>query len=98
MGRAMVTTAVCLAIPTLASRWRSNPGLCGLCLPNEKLIVPVLFPLLASVIHLPFFFLFSPKPQRTVKALYDYKAKRSDELTFCRGALIHNVSKEPGGW
>nr|2EQI_A Chain A, Phospholipase C, gamma 2 [Mus musculus] len=35
---------------------------------------------------------------RTVKALYDYKAKRSDELTFCRGALIHNVSKEPGGW
>lgn len=38
------------------------------------------------------------KPQRTVKALYDYKAKRSDELSFCRGALIHNVSKEPGGW
>lgn len=38
------------------------------------------------------------QPQRTVKALYDYKAKRSDELTFCRGALIHNVSKEPGGW
>uniref|UniRef100_A0A8C2UJ26 Phosphoinositide phospholipase C n=1 Tax=Chinchilla lanigera TaxID=34839 RepID=A0A8C2UJ26_CHILA len=37
-------------------------------------------------------------PQRTVKALYDYKAKRSDELSFCRGALIHNVSKEPGGW
>uniref|UniRef100_A0A8C0I3B4 Phosphoinositide phospholipase C n=1 Tax=Balaenoptera musculus TaxID=9771 RepID=A0A8C0I3B4_BALMU len=37
-------------------------------------------------------------PQRTVKALYDYKAKQSDELSFCRGALIHNVSKEPGGW
>uniref|UniRef100_A0A2K5M568 1-phosphatidylinositol 4,5-bisphosphate phosphodiesterase gamma n=1 Tax=Cercocebus atys TaxID=9531 RepID=A0A2K5M568_CERAT len=37
-------------------------------------------------------------PQRTVRALYDYKAKRSDELSFCRGALIHNVSKEPGGW
>ncbi|XP_027706197.1 1-phosphatidylinositol 4,5-bisphosphate phosphodiesterase gamma-2 isoform X2 [Vombatus ursinus] len=37
-------------------------------------------------------------PQRTVKALYDYKAKRGDELSFCRGALIHNVSKEPGGW
>ncbi|KAL7978816.1 hypothetical protein Chor_013305 [Crotalus horridus] len=29
-------------------------------------------------------------PQRTVKALYDYQAKRDDELTFCRGALIHN--------
>ncbi|KAJ6666074.1 hypothetical protein lerEdw1_000978, partial [Lerista edwardsae] len=37
-------------------------------------------------------------PQRTVKALYDYQAKRADELTFCRGALIHNVSKENGGW
>ncbi|XP_034976827.1 1-phosphatidylinositol 4,5-bisphosphate phosphodiesterase gamma-2 isoform X3 [Zootoca vivipara] len=37
-------------------------------------------------------------PQRTVKALYDYQAKRDDELTFCRGALIHNVSKEVGGW
>uniref|UniRef100_A0A8C2PL76 1-phosphatidylinositol 4,5-bisphosphate phosphodiesterase gamma n=1 Tax=Capra hircus TaxID=9925 RepID=A0A8C2PL76_CAPHI len=37
-------------------------------------------------------------PQRTVKALYDYRAKQSDELSFCRGALIHNVSKEPGGW
>uniref|UniRef100_A0A8D2IPR2 1-phosphatidylinositol 4,5-bisphosphate phosphodiesterase gamma n=1 Tax=Varanus komodoensis TaxID=61221 RepID=A0A8D2IPR2_VARKO len=37
-------------------------------------------------------------PQRTVKALYDYQAKREDELTFCRGALIHNVSKETGGW
>ncbi|XP_013909324.1 PREDICTED: 1-phosphatidylinositol 4,5-bisphosphate phosphodiesterase gamma-2 [Thamnophis sirtalis] len=37
-------------------------------------------------------------PQRTVKALYDYQAKRDDELTFCRGALIHNVSKESGGW
>ncbi|XP_077687642.1 1-phosphatidylinositol 4,5-bisphosphate phosphodiesterase gamma-2 isoform X1 [Eretmochelys imbricata] len=37
-------------------------------------------------------------PQRTVKAIYDYKAKRSDELSFCRGALIHNVTKESGGW
>ncbi|KAM7146571.1 1-phosphatidylinositol 4,5-bisphosphate phosphodiesterase gamma-2 isoform 1-T3 [Macrochelys suwanniensis] len=37
-------------------------------------------------------------PQRTVKAIYDYKAKRSDELSFCRGALIHNVTKETGGW
>uniref|UniRef100_A0A8C3RYE3 1-phosphatidylinositol 4,5-bisphosphate phosphodiesterase gamma n=1 Tax=Chelydra serpentina TaxID=8475 RepID=A0A8C3RYE3_CHESE len=34
----------------------------------------------------------------TVKAIYDYKAKRSDELSFCRGALIHNVTKETGGW
>uniref|UniRef100_A0A8C0UHV3 Phosphoinositide phospholipase C n=1 Tax=Cyanistes caeruleus TaxID=156563 RepID=A0A8C0UHV3_CYACU len=35
---------------------------------------------------------------RTVKALYDYRAKRSDELSFSRGALIHNVTKETGGW
>uniref|UniRef100_A0A674JHQ2 Phosphoinositide phospholipase C n=1 Tax=Terrapene triunguis TaxID=2587831 RepID=A0A674JHQ2_9SAUR len=34
----------------------------------------------------------------TVKAIYDYKAKRSDELSFCRGALIHNVTKETEGW
>uniref|UniRef100_A0A8C3V360 Phosphoinositide phospholipase C n=1 Tax=Catharus ustulatus TaxID=91951 RepID=A0A8C3V360_CATUS len=34
----------------------------------------------------------------TVKALYDYRAKRSDELSFSRGALIHNVTKETGGW
>uniref|UniRef100_A0A669QUA2 Phosphoinositide phospholipase C n=1 Tax=Phasianus colchicus TaxID=9054 RepID=A0A669QUA2_PHACC len=40
----------------------------------------------------------TPTPQRTVKALYDYRAKRSDELSFCRGALIHNVTKETGGW
>uniref|UniRef100_A0A674JF75 1-phosphatidylinositol 4,5-bisphosphate phosphodiesterase gamma n=1 Tax=Terrapene triunguis TaxID=2587831 RepID=A0A674JF75_9SAUR len=32
-------------------------------------------------------------PQRTVKAIYDYKAKRSDELSFCRGALIHNPQR-----
>lgn len=42
--------------------------------------------------------LFLLKPQRTVKALYDYRAKRSDELSFSRGALIHNVTKETGGW
>lgn len=44
------------------------------------------------------FALFLLKPQRTVKALYDYRAKRSDELSFSRGALIHNVTKETGGW
>uniref|UniRef100_A0A667XGL4 1-phosphatidylinositol 4,5-bisphosphate phosphodiesterase gamma n=1 Tax=Myripristis murdjan TaxID=586833 RepID=A0A667XGL4_9TELE len=37
-------------------------------------------------------------PQSTVKALYGYQAKRHDELTFCKGALIHNVSKENDGW
>uniref|UniRef100_A0A8C5X179 Phosphoinositide phospholipase C n=1 Tax=Malurus cyaneus samueli TaxID=2593467 RepID=A0A8C5X179_9PASS len=40
----------------------------------------------------------TPTPQRTVKALYDYRAKMSDELSFSRGALIHNVTKETGGW
>uniref|UniRef100_A0AAY4DQB8 Phosphoinositide phospholipase C n=1 Tax=Denticeps clupeoides TaxID=299321 RepID=A0AAY4DQB8_9TELE len=34
----------------------------------------------------------------TVKALYDYRAMRPDELTFCKGALIHNVCKDAGGW
>ncbi|KAM6946218.1 1-phosphatidylinositol 4,5-bisphosphate phosphodiesterase gamma-2 [Aplochiton taeniatus] len=37
-------------------------------------------------------------PQSTVKALYDYRAMRPDELSFCKGALIHNVVKEDSGW
>ncbi|KAG2469835.1 PLCG2 phosphodiesterase, partial [Polypterus senegalus] len=37
-------------------------------------------------------------PQNTVKALYDYRASRPDELNFSRGALIHNVVKEASGW
>uniref|UniRef100_A0A8B9KDV3 Phosphoinositide phospholipase C n=1 Tax=Astyanax mexicanus TaxID=7994 RepID=A0A8B9KDV3_ASTMX len=34
----------------------------------------------------------------TVKALYDYRAMRPDELNFCRGVVIHNVTKESNGW
>uniref|UniRef100_A0A673BHN0 Phosphoinositide phospholipase C n=1 Tax=Sphaeramia orbicularis TaxID=375764 RepID=A0A673BHN0_9TELE len=34
----------------------------------------------------------------TVKAVYSYQAKRSDELSFNKGALIHNVVKENDGW
>ncbi|XP_077982282.1 1-phosphatidylinositol 4,5-bisphosphate phosphodiesterase gamma-1-like [Glandiceps talaboti] len=34
----------------------------------------------------------------TVKALYDYKAQRDDELTFCKHAIITNVDKQDGGW
>uniref|UniRef100_A0A3Q2P880 1-phosphatidylinositol 4,5-bisphosphate phosphodiesterase gamma n=1 Tax=Fundulus heteroclitus TaxID=8078 RepID=A0A3Q2P880_FUNHE len=37
-------------------------------------------------------------PQNTVRALYNYQAKRPDELSFTKGALIHNVSKEVSGW
>ncbi|XP_073709796.1 1-phosphatidylinositol 4,5-bisphosphate phosphodiesterase gamma-2-like [Misgurnus anguillicaudatus] len=37
-------------------------------------------------------------PQSTVKALYDYRAMRPDELSFNQGALIHNVTKEANGW
>ncbi|KAJ1084330.1 hypothetical protein NDU88_004481 [Pleurodeles waltl] len=37
-------------------------------------------------------------PQGTVRALYGYIAERSDELSFCEGALIHNVMKVQGGW
>ncbi|KAE8608753.1 hypothetical protein XENTR_v10011595 [Xenopus tropicalis] len=37
-------------------------------------------------------------PQGTVKALYNYTAVRSDELSFCTGALIHNVSRVSEGW
>ncbi|XP_002742254.1 1-phosphatidylinositol 4,5-bisphosphate phosphodiesterase gamma-1-like [Saccoglossus kowalevskii] len=34
----------------------------------------------------------------TVKALYDYRAQRDDELTFCKHAIITNVDKQDGGW
>uniref|UniRef100_A0A3B5L9H6 Phosphoinositide phospholipase C n=1 Tax=Xiphophorus couchianus TaxID=32473 RepID=A0A3B5L9H6_9TELE len=37
-------------------------------------------------------------PQNTVRALYSYQAKRPDELSFTKGAMIHNVSKEVDGW
>ncbi|XP_058803649.1 1-phosphatidylinositol 4,5-bisphosphate phosphodiesterase gamma-1 [Phymastichus coffea] len=34
----------------------------------------------------------------TVKALYDYKARRDDELTLVKHAIIANVNKQTGGW
>nr|XP_014275178.1 1-phosphatidylinositol 4,5-bisphosphate phosphodiesterase gamma-1 [Halyomorpha halys]XP_014275179.1 1-phosphatidylinositol 4,5-bisphosphate phosphodiesterase gamma-1 [Halyomorpha halys]XP_024215637.1 1-phosphatidylinositol 4,5-bisphosphate phosphodiesterase gamma-1 [Halyomorpha halys] len=34
----------------------------------------------------------------TVKALYDYQARQDDELSFCKHAIITNVSKQDGGW
>ncbi|XP_058989130.1 1-phosphatidylinositol 4,5-bisphosphate phosphodiesterase gamma-1 isoform X2 [Mustela lutreola] len=33
-----------------------------------------------------------------VKALFDYKAQREDELTFTKNAIIQNVEKQDGGW
>lgn len=36
--------------------------------------------------------------QCTVKALYDYRAQREDELSFPKQALILNVDKQEGGW
>ncbi|KAJ8398661.1 hypothetical protein AAFF_G00421890 [Aldrovandia affinis] len=37
-------------------------------------------------------------PQSTVKALYDYRAMRPDELNFSKGALIYNVAKDTSSW
>jgi phosphatidylinositol phospholipase C gamma-1 len=34
----------------------------------------------------------------TVKANYDYKAQREDELSFSKNAVITNVQKKDGGW
>ncbi|XP_077441364.1 1-phosphatidylinositol 4,5-bisphosphate phosphodiesterase gamma-1-like isoform X3 [Vanacampus margaritifer] len=39
-----------------------------------------------------------PSARRTVKALYDYRAQREDELAFPKQALILNVEKQEGGW
>ncbi|XP_071784732.1 1-phosphatidylinositol 4,5-bisphosphate phosphodiesterase gamma-1-like isoform X2 [Asterias amurensis] len=37
-------------------------------------------------------------PKVTVKALYDYKAQRDDELSFCKHAIITNVDRQDHGW
>ncbi|XP_041794978.1 1-phosphatidylinositol 4,5-bisphosphate phosphodiesterase gamma-2-like [Chelmon rostratus] len=37
-------------------------------------------------------------PKSTVRAVYGYQATRPDELSFSKGALIHNVSQESNGW
>lgn len=34
----------------------------------------------------------------TVKALYDYRAQREDELSFCKHSIITNVIKQDCGW
>ncbi|KAJ8922161.1 hypothetical protein NQ315_004096 [Exocentrus adspersus] len=34
----------------------------------------------------------------TVKALYDYRAERPDELSFCKHAIITNVTKPDDDW
>nr|XP_034180308.1 1-phosphatidylinositol 4,5-bisphosphate phosphodiesterase gamma-1 isoform X2 [Osmia lignaria] len=34
----------------------------------------------------------------TVKAIYDYKARRDDELTLVKHAIITNVHRQSGGW
>ncbi|GAB6030572.1 hypothetical protein CHUAL_007434 [Chamberlinius hualienensis] len=34
----------------------------------------------------------------TVKALYDYRQQRDDELSFCKHAIISSVCKQDGGW
>ncbi|XP_063989882.1 1-phosphatidylinositol 4,5-bisphosphate phosphodiesterase gamma-1 [Diachasmimorpha longicaudata] len=34
----------------------------------------------------------------TVKATYDYKARRDDELTLVKHAIITNVHRQDGGW
>lgn len=45
--------------------------------------------------HISLFFSYL---QITCKALYDYRAQRVDELSFCKHAIITNVVKENGGW
>uniref|UniRef100_A0AAQ4Q929 1-phosphatidylinositol 4,5-bisphosphate phosphodiesterase gamma n=1 Tax=Gasterosteus aculeatus aculeatus TaxID=481459 RepID=A0AAQ4Q929_GASAC len=39
-----------------------------------------------------------PSARCTVKALYDYRAQREDELCFPKQALVTNVDKQEGSW
>ncbi|XP_064466965.1 1-phosphatidylinositol 4,5-bisphosphate phosphodiesterase gamma-1-like isoform X2 [Ornithodoros turicata] len=41
---------------------------------------------------------FSGSSHVTVKALYDYRAQREDELSFCKHAIITHVVRHEGGW
>uniref|UniRef100_A0AAR2LC12 Phosphoinositide phospholipase C n=1 Tax=Pygocentrus nattereri TaxID=42514 RepID=A0AAR2LC12_PYGNA len=34
----------------------------------------------------------------TVRAMYEYKAQRDDELSFSKNTIIQNVDKQEGGW
>lgn len=34
----------------------------------------------------------------TVKAMYDYKTRRDDELTLVKHAIITNVNRQSEGW
>uniref|UniRef100_A0AAX7TM38 Phosphoinositide phospholipase C n=1 Tax=Astatotilapia calliptera TaxID=8154 RepID=A0AAX7TM38_ASTCA len=38
------------------------------------------------------------KVRCTVRAMYEYKAQRDDELSFTKNAIISNVEKQEGGW
>uniref|UniRef100_A0A672G214 Phosphoinositide phospholipase C n=1 Tax=Salarias fasciatus TaxID=181472 RepID=A0A672G214_SALFA len=50
-------------------------------------------------VRTPHFYVEANKmPTCTVKALYDYRAQREDELCFPKQALIVNVDKQEGGW
>ncbi|XP_048731959.1 1-phosphatidylinositol 4,5-bisphosphate phosphodiesterase gamma-1-like isoform X4 [Ostrea edulis] len=39
-----------------------------------------------------------PQTKLRVRALYDYTASRSDELSFSKGTIITNVTKTDNGW
>lgn len=38
------------------------------------------------------------QPKSTVRAIYSYQAAQQDELSFTKGAFIHNVLKESDDW
>lgn len=43
-------------------------------------------------------FSFSISLQRVYKALYDYEAQDSDEVSFAEGDMIFEVNSIDGGW
>lgn len=59
--------------------------------PSYYFYLPVFFPPTTQVF-------LSFKPANTVRALYAYQAARSDELSFSKGALIYNVSRDNNDW
>ncbi|XP_022122314.2 1-phosphatidylinositol 4,5-bisphosphate phosphodiesterase gamma-1 isoform X1 [Pieris rapae] len=87
----------------LVSYYEKNPlyKKVKLCFPISENIVRRLIaePDDSSVYGTPGYMDPSSFPSKiTVKALYDYRARQDDELSFCKHAIITNVDKPDEGW
>ena len=69
---------------------------------NFSLFLPTQDPDEGSVYYHPVYFQVNEedKEQKPIvaKALYEFKKRRDDEMSFSKGAIITNIEKREGGW